>query len=191
MSIFTSIFNSEPLRKYREPTLFFGGGLLAGLFLFLLWFATRPSEEQALVSQPAATASAAPPSLSGETGILNGIAGGPEQGQAAVSDVEDAAATDDAGTADADAAPTGDAAVAEAPAAVSDEQAIADGLLPSADAEAAKPELQTWYVEVARGPGVSEVLEVNADSADQALSVVRDFRGNPKVTRGPSLQPLD
>ena len=52
------------------------------------------------------------------------------------------------------------------------------------------PRLQTWYVEVARGPGVSEILEIDAPGPEQALDVLRDFRGNPRVLRGPSPQPL-
>ena len=85
-----------------------------------------------------------------------------------------------------------DVADAAAPAAApirSDEQAIAEAML-SPEGGEGRPVLQTWYVEVARGPGVSEILEIAAPSADQALVVLRDFRGNPRVLRGPSPQPF-
>jgi hypothetical protein len=51
--------------------------------------------------------------------------------------------------------------------------------------------LQRFYLEVERGPGVNEIIRIDATSPEQALAILRDYRGDPPVVRGPSLQPLD
>ena len=174
------------LGKYREQALLFGGGLLAGLLLFLVWWSLQPSRTAAAPTEAAATRTDTRGPERPADGVLGDIAGDFQPGARAVVDLppqEDA---------------TGDEAPlngepGDAPDAVdappSDEQAIAGALL-SPEGGEGRPTLQTWYVEVARGPGVSEILEIDAPSADQALVVLRDFRGNPRVLRGPSPQPF-
>jgi hypothetical protein len=50
--------------------------------------------------------------------------------------------------------------------------------------------LHPFYIEVERGPGVNEIIRIDATSPEQALAILRDH-GDPQVVRGPSLQPLD
>lgn len=81
------------------------------------------------------------------------------------------------------------------------EGALTDSLLdppaPPADAQAADASgaaagapLTSWYVEVEVAPGVVQMLQLNAESPEHALAILRDFRGDPRVLRGPSPQPL-
>jgi hypothetical protein len=177
------------LERFREPGMLFGGGLLAGLLLFAIWYAMQPSAKSA----PPAAAAGVPADTSkpGRTGesVLGGDLGAAPARPAL--DLEQAQADagletepDPANEADdAEAVAQDDAAAPE----LSDEEAIAGGLL-SDDGNAAP--LRTWYVEVMRGPGVSEMLEIEAATPEQALSVLRDFRGDPRVLRGPSKEPL-
>jgi hypothetical protein len=58
---------------------------------------------------------------------------------------------------------------------------------PSAQGDAG---LRAWYVEVEVAPGVVQMLQLNAESPEHALAILRDFRGNPHVLRGPSPEPL-
>jgi hypothetical protein len=178
----------ELLGKYRDYLVLFGSGLLGGLLVFLVWFAFQPSlNKDAAAVGPAAGAEAGKPTTS-KDGVLDDIAGDFQPGDSravveleTVPDEEAPAAS--GSVADADGV---DPDVATPP---SDEQAIAGGLLGPEDGAAA-PKMQTWYVEVARGPGVTEVLEIEAPTPEQALGVIHDFRGNPRVLRGPSTQPL-
>lgn len=81
------------------------------------------------------------------------------------------------------------------------EGALTDSLLdppaPPADAQAADVSgaaagapLTSWYVEVEVAPGVVQMLQLSAESPEHALAILRDFRGDPRVLRGPSPQPL-
>ena len=81
------------------------------------------------------------------------------------------------------------------------EGALTDSLLDSpdspADARAADASgaaaggpLTSWYVEVEVAPGVVQMLQLSAESPEHALAILRDFRGDPRVLRGPSPQPL-
>jgi len=175
----------ELLGKYREPVLLFGGGLLAGLLLFLLWLSLQPSRKTVAPADAAAAAAQVHGPAKQPDGVLGDIAGGFQAGGRAV--VEDMPVQDDAEAAAPVAEGDGDPDTVDAP--ITDEQAIAGALL-SPEGGEARPALQTWYVEVARGPGVSEILEIAAPSPEQALVVLRDFRGNPRVLRGPSPQPF-
>lgn len=174
--------------KYRDYVVMFGGGLLGGLLVFLVWFAFQPSlDKDAPAVEPAAGVEAGKLAKS-KDGVLDDIAGGFQPG--------DSRAVIDLDTAPDEAAPAASGSTAAAngvdPDVVTpptDEQAIAGGLLGPEDGATA-PRMQTWYVEVARGPGVTEVLEIEAPTPEQALGVIRDFRGNPRVLRGPSNQPL-
>jgi hypothetical protein len=174
--------------KYRDYLVLFGGGLLGGLLVFLVWFAFQPSlNKDAAAVEPVAGAEAGKPTTS-KDGVLDDIAGDFQPGDSrAVVDLE---TVPDEEIPNANGSVAGandvDPDVATPP---SDEQAIAGGLLGPEDGPAA-PKMQTWYVEVARGPGVTEVLEIEAPTPEQALGVIRDFRGNPRVLRGPSTQPL-
>ena len=174
--------------KYRDYIVLFGGGLLGGLLVFLIWFAFQPSlNKDAAALEPVAGAEAGKPTKSRD-GVLEDIAGDFQPGDPrSVVDL-DTVPEEEAPAANASSSPANgvDPDVATPP---SDEEAIAGGLLGPEDAATA-PKMQTWYVEVARGPGVTEVLEIEAPTPDQALGVIRDFRGNPRVLRGPSTQPL-
>lgn len=173
------------LGKHREHVLMFGGGLVAGLLMFLLWLAMQPSRKVETATDAAATTAETRGPARQPDGVLGDIAGGFQPGGRAV--VEDSPVPDESDL------PPPDEADGNLPDAVdappSDEQAIAGALLSPEGGEGAPP-LQTWYVEVARGPGVSEILEIAAPSPEQALVVLRDFRGNPRVLRGPSPQPF-
>ena len=198
MSLFSEKFRLETLRSYKGPGLFLGGGFLAGLLLFLVWLALRPSSGQPLLSsQSAATTNAAQNPLTSDAGVLVDITGGPQVGQRSVT-VEQGGDTGlpvaEEGLDNAAIAEPVDGSEFDTPQVISDEQTLANGLLdaPSqahTDAPPA-PELQTYFVEVMRGPDVSELLEVKAESVEQARSIIRDYHGNPRIVRGPSVRPL-
>ena len=86
-----------------------------------------------------------------------------------------------------------DGAVPEGGGASTDANATGDGAQPSDSPvpPAGAVTLVPFYVEVERSPGVSEVLRIDAVSPEQALGILRDYRGNPHVLRGPSAQPLE
>lgn len=177
----------EEIRPYREHGLLFGGGLAAGLLLFVLWWAMQPSADKARtqVGPASAAGDVRKPRLDAN-GVLGDFAGARESGSSVVEleqapDQETIEANDNS-----DGQAGGDDAAPPGGQAMTDEEAISGGLL----GPGGPPGLQTWYVEVARGPGVSELLEVQAPSADEAMAVLRDFRGNPRVLRGPSARPL-
>ena len=50
--------------------------------------------------------------------------------------------------------------------------------------------LRAWFVEVELAPGEVQMLQLNAESPEHALAILREFRGNPRVLRGPSPEPL-
>lgn len=175
----------DVLGKHRDTALLFGGGVLAGLLLFLVWLSLQPSRKPQAPADAATAAVQANGPTRKPDGVLGDIAGDFQPGARSVVDLP----TQDEPPEEATVEPgEGDAPdAADAP--PTDEQAIAGALL-SPEGGEGTPALQTWYVEVARGPGVSEILEIAAPSADQALVVLRDFRGNPRVLRGPSPQPF-
>jgi hypothetical protein len=198
MSSLSSRFHFEQLKKYNGPGVFLGGGFAAGFLLFLFWLAMHPaSDKQSLAAQPVAGATTAIDPLSADAGVLNGISGAANVGQRATLTTtpdEDSLASDDQATVEdgTDAPPDANADAAAAPDEVSDEQAIANGLLdaPNAAPAPAAPAMQTYYVEIANASGETEQLEINAESPENARSIVRDFHGNPKILRGPSPEPL-
>ena len=174
--------------KYRDYVVLFGGGLLGGLLVFLVWFAFQPSMDKETPAVEAAAGAEAGKPTTSKGGVLDDIAGDFQPGDSrAVVDLETAPDEEITTANDSVAGANGvDPDVATPP---TDEEAIAGGLLGPEDGAAA-PKMQAWYVEVARGPGVTEVLEIEAPTPEQALGVIRDFRGNPRVLRGPSNQPL-
>jgi len=176
----------DTLAPYREHGLLFGGGLLSGLLLFLLWWAMQPATDAAPAASKAPVAADTAKPLRQDEGVLDDITGELQPGAArSVVELESAREQAEAEQAAREAAEA-EAFDAEPP---TDEEAIAGALL-SPEGGEGTPALRTWYVEVARGPGVSEILEIDAPSPEQALEVLRDFRGNPRVLRGPSLQPF-
>ena len=179
----------QSMQKHRESWVLFGSGLGAGLLLFLAWWAMQPSMQ--LPGQTAAATAVTDQKKPGPAGdgVLGDITGDLEPGRPRdvagpeVSLQEIDSLSDRSPQSGGDPSlPPGDEPR------MSDEAAIAGGLLSSDDPPPAP--LQTYYVEVMRGPEVSELLELEASSAEHALSILRDFRGNPRVVRGPSPQPL-
>lgn len=192
----------EFLGKYQAPGRLVAAGFVAGFVLFLGWWLFQPPlVARAGAGVAAAGAQAGEQAIGDGSGVLDGITGAPEPGRSAPamssSDVDalgaDPQLTDTQAPAlDADGNPVApdDAA--------SDGQggdvAAVDATAPPGDAPAPPADdatLQPFYVEVERGPGVSEVLRIDAVSPDQALGILRDYRGNPRVLRGPTTQPLD
>ncbi len=180
--------HTHSLGRLREPFVFIGAGILAGLFIFMVWFARQPSLSDAGPVLPAAAAQGAGKAVAAHEGVLGDITGEPDAEQSAAQVQESPApviAEDPPIAEDADAPPAG----------TGDDAAMSDSdvINPAADDVDTPPpaDLQTYFIEVERGPGVSEILQVNAKSPEHALTIVRDYRGNPRVLRGPSLQPLD
>jgi hypothetical protein len=192
----------EFLGKYQAPGRLVAAGFVAGFVLFLGWWAFQPPlGVRAGTAAAAASGQSADPAIGDGSGVLDGITGAPEPGR-------DSA---DISIGDADALGTDpDLVAGETPALDADGNPIApdsvatDGFAgdPGVSAEGAPPSdaqappadavtLVPYYVEVERGPGVSEVLRIDAVSPEQALGILRDYRGNPHVLRGPSTQPLD
>ena len=172
----------DELRKLKEPGKLFGGGLLAGILLFLVWLALQPAVVKPEAVEPASAAAHAQQVLGADReGVLGGITGGLEPGAAREYEEE-------VMPPDAIAEENPDAIIGEPAPPPSDEQSIAQGMLPGADAA---PRLRTYEIEVARGPGVSEILVIDAQSPQHVLDIVRDYRGNPQVLSGPDLQSPD
>lgn len=178
----------QSMQKHRESWILFGSGLGAGLLFFLIWWAMQPSMQ--VPGQTPATAAAVDQKKPGQAadGVLGDITGdlepgrsrdvaGPDVSMEEVDSISDRSAE----------AGDGQAVQYDNSPPTTDEAAIAGGLLGS---DSPPPPLNTYYVEVMRGPDVSEILELEASSPEHALSILRDFRGNPRVVRGPSPQPL-
>lgn len=210
MSSPTTGIHLQKFRKYSGPEFFLAGGFVAGLVLFLAWLAWLPdtarhrASGQGAISTAGVLAPASP-----EQGVLDGITGvgspaGPagQSGMAIASpeatEVDsriDAEQTDgevvDIGQ-DSDGFEGGNPEPA-----FEDGQAIARGILddaalpPSAHMAVPSGSLQTFFVEVMTEPGVFEVLQVNAESAEHARAIVHDAGGDARITRGPSLESLD
>ena len=147
-----SVFNIETLRRYREPGILFGGGLLAGLLIFLAWLAFKSSSDlDSVATEPEAAAAAAQNPQAGGEGVLGGITGGAQSGKArAVTPASDGTAasteaTDSGRSAAAGAGAPADGKTGNPPGAMSEGEAITSGLFgpepPSAEpAPEAPPE---------------------------------------------------
>jgi hypothetical protein len=175
-------------------------GFLSGFALFLLWWAFQPPVGvRAGVDAASPGEAATQPAIGSTHGVLDGITGapGPMRGELRDESTDEEGAStsfegvdvpeDDAGV-----APPDDAALAGVP--------PDEGVPPPADAgDAALPvpppvdalPLRPWYVEVEAADGVAEQLRVEATTPERALQVLRDYRGDPRVLRGPSPQPLE
>jgi hypothetical protein len=129
-------FQAESLQRYKEPGMLFGGGLLAGLLLFLVWLAFASlSDVESEAIEPGAAAAAAQGLKAGDKGVLNGLTAGSSSGQVravsapptdvdAVSDATAAAGSADAGAEVADQGPA-----ESSPVAPSEGDEITSGLL--------------------------------------------------------------
>ena len=178
----------------RQPAVFFGAGVSAGLLLFLIWWSLQPSAGTTApvgpASAPVASARALKP---GEQGVLGAIAGEPALPQASSENIapdgEPAQAGDTEGMDNSFGNELrNDAFDEESPrGSEQDDYANVQPGNPAMDG----PPLQTFHVEIVLGPGVYEILRIQAQSPDDVRRILRDFRGNPRVTRGPSSQPLD
>lgn len=175
----------QTLQKHREAWILFGSGLLAGLLFFLAWWAMQPSAQTPGQAATPATAAAGNKPGQGADGVLGDITGDLQPGPA-----RDVAGPDvsleEIDSISEPPAPEGGAPPEGESPPMTDEEAIAGGLLGSDE----PPPLQTYYVEVMRGPDASEILELEATSPEHAMRILRDFRGNPRVVQGPSTQPL-
>ncbi len=176
----------QTLQKHREAWILFGSGLLVGLLFFLAWWVMQPSAQSpGQVTAPATLAAGNKPGQAAD-GVLGDITGdlqpGPARNVAGPN-----VSLKEIGSISVPPAREGNGAQSREAPPMTDEEAIAGGLLGS---DAPPTSLQTYYVEVTRGPGASEILELDASSPEHALRILRDFRGNPRVVRGPSTQPL-
>jgi hypothetical protein len=183
----------EFLGKYQEPGRMIALGMVAGLLLFLAWWAfqpplgLKPGVDPEGVGREGATAA-----VGDGDGVLDDITGAPRPGSAAAS----AAPSIEAGvTPEEDVVPEDELArdapfEGESPPDVAmpgEEYMPADAMPMPQDEGVA---LEAFYLEVERGPGVSEMLRIDATSPEQALQILRDYRGDPRVLNGPSRQPL-
>lgn len=145
MAPFKSAFKLEALGRYREPGLLFGGGLLAGFLIFLVWLAFASSSDvDTSATEPEAAAAAAQKLQTGGAGVLGGITGGSKSGQARVVSPApaggapaNATSTDGRTGATTDAGGSGPAG--NAPGAVSEGEAITSGLFGPAEPPSAEP----------------------------------------------------
>ena len=143
MAPFKSAFKLEALGRYREPAILFGGGLLAGLLIFLAWLAFSSfSDMDPSATEPEAAAAAAQKLQAGGDGVLSGITGASKSGQARVVSPAPAGALPAnaaAGRAGATADAGGAGPVENAPSPVSEGEAITSGLLGPAEPPSAEP----------------------------------------------------
>jgi len=210
----TTLFNIESLRRFDGPGMFLGGGFVAGLLVFALWLSAQPDRDKAPLHARGNGVVGADGVEARDRGVLGDITGELRAGAASGASRDDSsfysepdadAVADTAGEGelapdetfdqsyvqDADAMAVGEDVGAAPPS----DGALTDSLLdpPAAVAPPGAPvgaPLSSWYVEVEVSPGVVQMLQLNAESPEHALAILRDFRGDPRVLRGPSPQPL-
>jgi len=190
----------EFLGKHQARGRLVAAGFLAGFVLFLSWWAFQPPVGvRAGVDAAATGAAATEPAIGTTHGVLDGITGAPGPMRAELHDEssDEEGASTSFGDVD---VPEEDAGVAPPDDAVLAGELPDDGVPPPADAgdiavQAPPPAdalpLRPWYVEVEAADGVAEQLRVEATTPERALQVLRDYRGDPRVLRGPSPQPLE
>jgi hypothetical protein len=215
----TTFFNIDKLRRHDGPALFLGGGFLAGLLVFAVWLSVQPDDGKQVLRARGNGVVGANGMQTPGGGVLDEItgdlrAGAPaesprdesyffgegeaetqaEAGEEVDGELQPDERFDHSYVQDADAM-----AVGEDVGVTPDEQgALTDSLLDPvpAPAVAAGPgpgpgaALSSWYVEVEVAPGQVQMLQLNAESPEHALAILRDFRGDPHVLRGPSPEPL-
>lgn len=208
----SNFFNMRNLRRYDGPGFFLGGGFVAGLLLFLAWAASLPEDDRGALRARGNGAVGAGMPAAPDRGVLGDITGEAAQARSAASAADpDFHSQDDAAAEAGELAADprfegGESALADAMAIgedvgeppIDEGAALTDSLLgPAAPGEAmedgpypAGPALLPWYVEIEVAPGQVQVLQLNAESPEHALAILRDFRGDPRVLRGPTTEPL-
>ena len=206
-------------RRLDSPQVLLGAGFLAGLLVFCVWLWRQPDHDRHAVRARGNGEIVSAAGEAGAGGVLSGITGASGRGGEAVAggdqessffeeeaEPEESTLDAEASVEDAYSAGEDDAAdsmaVGEnvgAPPAMEEGAALTDGLLdqapspaPFAQAEAGPPgaSLLPYFVEVEVAPGQVQQLQLNAESPEHALAILRDFRGDPRVLRGPSTTPL-
>lgn len=59
---------------------------------------------------------------------------------------------------------------------------------PHAEAQLPPPALRTYFALVLRPDGSEETISLSAPSAERARQVIKDYRGDPQVLNGPSIE---
>ena len=218
MSVPATILYFHPSRL-DSPKVLLGVGFLAGLLMFCVWLWTQPDDDRHAVRARGNGEIVSGTGEAGAGGVLSGITGGSGRGVGSIAsdeqdssffeqegEGEEAPLDGEASVEDAYAAGEDDAfdrmAVGEnvgAPPPMEEGAALTDSLLeqapgpaPIAGPDAGPPgaPLLPYYVEVEVAPGQVQQLQLNAESPEHALAILRDFRGDPRVLRGPSTTPL-
>jgi hypothetical protein len=207
-------------RRFDSPQYLLGAGFVLGLLVFCVWLWAQPDRDRRPLRARGNGEIVAGTSEVGAGGVLSGITGASgrggnfiasgdaessffegqgEDGESA-SDAE--ASVEDAYAAGEDDVAADSMAVGEdvgAPPPMEEGAALTDGLLdaaprpaPIADPDAGPPgaPLLPYYVEIEVAPGQVQQLQLNAESPEHALAILRDFRGDPRILRGPSTTPL-
>jgi hypothetical protein len=207
-------------RLFDSPHYLLGAGFVLGLLVFCAWLWSQPDHHRGPVRARGNGEIVAGTGEVGAGGVLGGITGasgrsgnfitsgdaessffeGEDAGEESAPDAE--ASLEDAYAAGEDDAAADSMAVGEdvgAPPPMEEGAALTDGLLDAAPrpAQLADPDagppgapLLPYYVEVEVAPGQVQQLQLNAESPEHALAILRDFRGDPRVLRGPSTTPL-
>lgn len=183
----------EFLGKYQEPGRMIALGMVAGLLLFLGWWAfqpplgLKPGVDPEDVGREGASAA-----VGDGDGVLDDITGAPRPGRVSAS----ATPSIEAGVMPGEDVVPEDELSRDAPfegesppdVAMPGEEYMPSDAMPMPQEEGVA--LEAFYLEVESGPGVSEMLRIDATSPEQALQILREFRGDPRVLNGPSRQPL-
>ena len=220
MSVPGTTLTFYPLRRYDTPMILLGAGFLAGLLVFCVWLWQRPNDGREAVrargngeitTELGADAGGVLSGITGESGRGSAFITSGDEGNSffeeepmdetdydAEASVEEAYAAGDADSG-ADSMAIGDPVGAPP---MEEGAALTDGLLgpaPMAAAEggdaapaASAPgaPIRSYYVEVEVAPGQVQMLQLNAESPEHARAILRDFRGDPRILRGPSTEPL-
>ena len=206
-------------RRFDSPHFLLGVGFVLGLLVFCAWLWSQPDRDRRQVRARGNGEIVAGTGEVGAGGVLSGITGASGRGGNFISSGEPESSFFEEGEGELS-APDAEASVEEAYAAGEDDfaadsmavgedvgapppmeegAALTDGLLddaprpaPIADPDAGPPgaPLLPYYVEVEVAPGQVQLLQLNAESPEHALAILRDFRGDPRVLRGPSTAPL-
>jgi hypothetical protein len=207
-------------RHLDSPQFLLGVGFVLGVLVFCAWLWSQPHRERGPVRARGNGEIVAGTGEAGASGVLSGITGESgrggslvgsndndnsffeQEGEGEESELDADASVDDAYAAGEDDAAADSMAVGEnvgAPPPMEEGAALTDGLLdqapagaPPAPYDAGPPgaPLLPYFVEIEVAPGQVQQLQLNAESPEHALAILRDFRGDPRVLRGPSTTPL-
>lgn len=214
MSVPATSISFYQRRRYDGPEFFLLGGFVAGLIVFLIWVAMLPDRGTGSQRVRGSAESEASALVAPGRGVLSGITGeSGSPGEASIGSgvsefFNEETTPDETGLAVQEefepgyiGEDTDSMAVGEdvgAPVQIEEGTALADSLLdspmaapaPAPDTASGAP-LLPYYVEIEVAPGQVQVLQLNAESPDHALAILRDFRGDPRVLRGPALEPIE